>query len=352
GADLTYPKTDLGPGDFAWDYLKLHSTRINNDKGMQEQNLLHSVWPFPGTPAIYDSMVVDVQKLGILQRPDGGYSHADAVFDPIFAESEPDFDGDIDTLYAYGAAGPEVQGRGSVYHGKLCGLRWHSTKVNPVHGRIQWFGFSMYYMQTEHARNTFRQSMDWLRQDDGPVPVGHLSMTALRNGNDVTVRWTVTEGWEGAAYSVYREEASSEREKLSAPYSGRSQYEFVDRNAPGGKVSYWIEEQDRLGGTVWHGPIALEARDVANRARLAAVRPNPVSGPARLTYSLGAPGHVLLSIHDVSGREVGRLVNESQDAGMHEVRWDPDRGNLAAGFYVIRLETGDTKDVRKVLLVR
>ena len=117
-------------------------------------------------------------------------------------------------------------------------------------------------------------------------------------------------------------------------------------------MSYWIEEQDRLGGAVWHGPILLEAREVANRSRIAAVRPNPVSGSAQLTYSLATAGHVLLSIHDVSGREVGRLVNESQDAGTHEVRWDPDRRNLAAGFYVIRFETGDTKEVRKVLLVR
>src|SRR5262245_36586735 len=32
-ADLTYPKTELGPGDWAWDFLKLHSSKINNDKG-------------------------------------------------------------------------------------------------------------------------------------------------------------------------------------------------------------------------------------------------------------------------------------------------------------------------------
>ena len=351
GADLTYPKTELGPGDFAWDYLKLHSTRINNDKGMQQQHLLHSVWPFPGTPAIYDSMVVDVQKLSVFQQFAGGYAHADAVFDPIFAESEPGFEGDIDTLYSYGAAGPEVQGHGSVYHGKLCGLRWHSNEVNPLHGRVQWFGFSMYYMQTEQARNTFRQSMDWLRQDDGPVPVGLLSMMALRNGNDVTVRWTVTEGWEDAAYSVYREDTSREREKVSSIYSGRLQYDFVDRNAPSGAVSYWIAEQDRTGETTWHGPLAVAARGLEARARLAAVHPNPVSGSARLTYSLASAGHVLLSVHDVAGREVGLLVNETQDAGTHEVPWEPARGNLAAGFYVIRLEAGGVSDVRKVMLL-
>ena len=101
GADLTYPKTELGPGGFAWDFLKLHSTKINNDKGTNNANLFHAARWFPGVAAIYDTMSVDVTKLSLLRQAAGGFSHADAVFDPIYAESEPGFQGDLDTLYAY-----------------------------------------------------------------------------------------------------------------------------------------------------------------------------------------------------------------------------------------------------------
>jgi hypothetical protein len=41
----------------------------------------------------------------------------------------------------------------------------------------------MYYMQTEQAKKTFRQSLDWLRQADGVVPVNHVNFTSLRNGD-------------------------------------------------------------------------------------------------------------------------------------------------------------------------
>jgi len=354
GADLTYPITDLGPGDFAWDYLKLRSTRINNGKGVNAWDLLHSVWPFPGVPAVYDSMVVDVTKLPLLQHLYDGISHSDAVFDPIDAESDPEFEGDIDTLYAYGAAGPEVQGHGSVYHGKLCALRWHSTEVNPIHGRIQWFGFPMYYMNTEQARKTFRESLDWLRQNDGPVPVSHLSATAVRNDDAVVIRWDVTEGWENAAYSVYREASSLERQQVSSVFSGQSHYQFVDREVPAGPLSYWIAEDERTGGRSWYGPVTVLARPGELKPVLAPVEPNPVVASARLAYSLPRAGHVSLSVHDLSGRQVALLVNEDQESGRHEITWDPvasGRGRLAAGFYVIRLQAGSMQHVQKALVL-
>jgi len=175
GADLTYPKTELGPGDWAWDFLKLHSSKINNDKGTNVAHLFHAARWFPNVnsptgfmPAIYDTMSVDVTKLPILRVALGGFSHSDAVFDPNFAESEPDFRGDIDTLYAYGSAGPEVQGKTSQFDKKLCAQRWHDPDPDREHGRLQWFGFAMYFMHDDQARQTFKASLDWLREEQPP----------------------------------------------------------------------------------------------------------------------------------------------------------------------------------------
>jgi hypothetical protein len=169
GADLAYPKTELGPGDWAWDFLKLHSSKINNDKGTSNANLFHAARWFPKAGGgfmsdIYDTMSADVAKLPLFRQALGGFSHCDAVFDPLFAEQEPDFQGDIDTLYAYGSAGPEVQNRTSQYDKKLCALRWHDQSPQPLHGRMQWFGFELYYMHTDQAQKTFNQSLDWFRE--------------------------------------------------------------------------------------------------------------------------------------------------------------------------------------------
>jgi hypothetical protein len=168
GADLEYPKTSLRPGNWAWDFLKLHSTKIMNDKGTDDRNLMHSAWPFPGVRAVYDSMVVDPAKLGPYQRPLLGFAYSDAVFDPIYAESEEGFRGDIDSLYAYGTSGVEVLGKTSSYQGRLCALRWHDPDPNRLHGRIQWFGFALYFMKNEQAARTFKKSIDWFREESPP----------------------------------------------------------------------------------------------------------------------------------------------------------------------------------------
>ena len=87
----------------------------------------------------------------------------DAVFDPIFGESDPAFVGDIDSLYASRAYGNEVRNQPSSYHNKLVGLRWHDPSPKPVHGRIQWFAFPLYYMNDAEAQDTFNKSLDWFR---------------------------------------------------------------------------------------------------------------------------------------------------------------------------------------------
>ena len=172
-ANLVYPKEELGPGNFAWDFLKLHSTRIGNSKGLAQngKDNLARVRPFPGRPPIYEGMELDISKLNPAAVTRGA-SHADAIFDPLFAHSEADFKGIIDSLYVYGATGPEflTPPRSSSFENRLTGTRWHDPDPGRRHGRIQWFGFPMYFMFNNQAQDTFNKSMDWFREETVPTP--------------------------------------------------------------------------------------------------------------------------------------------------------------------------------------
>ena len=168
-SDLIYPKS-LGPGNWAWEFLKLRSPLINNDKGDHKQNLLHSVHPFPGVPIFYEGMAVDSTKLTAYEMDNGGIRFSDALFDPMYAEADPSFRGDVDTLYAYGAAGPEYQNRFSPYNNKPCAIRWHDPDPAREQGRVQWFGFEFYYFQNSQAAHVFKQSLDWMSEESPPGP--------------------------------------------------------------------------------------------------------------------------------------------------------------------------------------
>jgi hypothetical protein len=168
GADLTYPIDDarLVAGTFAWDYIKLRTTKIGNPKGeSDDKDFLWGVAPVPGKTAYYDSMTINPTKLRFPYQL--AVPYCDVIFDPIFAESDPTFRGDIDSLYVYRAFGPEKEGRNSTFHRRLNALRWHDDDPAPLHGPIQWFGFPLYYMINSQAQETFNRSMDWFR-DQGP----------------------------------------------------------------------------------------------------------------------------------------------------------------------------------------
>ena len=59
-------------------------------------------------------------------------SHSDVVFDPLFAHSEPDFRGQLDSLYVYGAAAVYLLDppRSSTYNNRLVAYNTGPTRLN------------------------------------------------------------------------------------------------------------------------------------------------------------------------------------------------------------------------------
>jgi hypothetical protein len=78
--------------------------------------------------------------------------------------------------------------------------------------------------------------------------------------------------------------------------------------------------------------------------------PNPFNPRTRIAYSLPANGFVKLSIYDVTGRLIERLVQTEQPAGEHVVEWDAKA--LPSGIYFYRLEVGQISETRKMILLK
>jgi hypothetical protein len=70
----------------------------------------------------------------------------------------------------------------------------------------------------------------------------------------------------------------------------------------------------------------------------ATASPNPFLRSTELRYNLTGRQRVILSIHDLVGRVVERLVDAEQDTGIRTVRFSADK--LPAGVYFARLCTG------------
>ncbi|UCG52040.1 MAG: T9SS type A sorting domain-containing protein [Candidatus Latescibacterota bacterium] len=89
---------------------------------------------------------------------------------------------------------------------------------------------------------------------------------------------------------------------------------------------------------------------VEGRVVLRPTSPNPFNPIAWIGYSLPQPGFVKLSIYDVTGKLVERLVEEDRPAGEHLVEWDAAR--FASGVYFYRLEVGEFVETRRMVLLK
>jgi hypothetical protein len=78
--------------------------------------------------------------------------------------------------------------------------------------------------------------------------------------------------------------------------------------------------------------------------------PNPFNPVTSIKYSIPKQSAVKLLVYDVVGREVATLVNSTLQAGNYEAEFDGT--NLASGVYFYRIEAGDFKDVKKMVLIK
>ncbi len=83
--------------------------------------------------------------------------------------------------------------------------------------------------------------------------------------------------------------------------------------------------------------------------------PNPFNPQTRIAFELAVPGRTRLSIFDLRGMVVRRLLGGVLDAGSHSVVWDgrSETGRqVSSGVYLYRLVTPTATLERKMLLVR
>lgn len=78
--------------------------------------------------------------------------------------------------------------------------------------------------------------------------------------------------------------------------------------------------------------------------------PNPFNPATTIRYQLSNAARVLLTVYNSLGKEITRLVDDYQNKGAHEIRFDAS--NLPSGLYLYRLQVGNAGQIRKMLLIK
>jgi hypothetical protein len=83
--------------------------------------------------------------------------------------------------------------------------------------------------------------------------------------------------------------------------------------------------------------------------------PNPFNPTTTISFNLPVRTNVQLTVFNILGQEVSRLVDDELAAGSHTVTWDGRAiggSEAASGVYLYRLQTDMFADVKKMILTR
>jgi len=83
--------------------------------------------------------------------------------------------------------------------------------------------------------------------------------------------------------------------------------------------------------------------------------PNPFNPVTKIRYDLPDDAYVTLTIHDMMGRRVRRLVDGPQTAGNRSIQWngtDEQGRAISAGLYLFSISAGQFNETRKMILLK
>jgi photosystem II stability/assembly factor-like uncharacterized protein len=78
--------------------------------------------------------------------------------------------------------------------------------------------------------------------------------------------------------------------------------------------------------------------------------PNPFNPSTAITFEIPKASNVIISVFDVNGRLVSKIIDNYFDAGSHQVVWDGS--NMSSGVYFYRIESGSFSQAKKMIQLK
>ncbi|MBK8551867.1 MAG: T9SS type A sorting domain-containing protein [Ignavibacteria bacterium] len=174
-------------------------------------------------------------------------------------------------------------------------------------------------------------------------PVEMSGFISNVNKNNVTLNWSTTMELNNQGFDIERQDVGSEMQDVwvKAGYvagNGNStetkSYAFSERLNTG-RYKYRLKQIDFNGGVNFHSLQNEVVVGIPATYSLSQNYPNPFNPTTKIDFELPHDGKVNISLYDISGREVAKLVNEVRTAGYHTIEFNGS--DLSSGMYFYRI---------------
>ena len=135
--------------------------------------------------------------------------------------------------------------------------------------------------------------------------------------------------------------------------------QVIDVKSEAGEVASWKLHRGNRHRSGYYG-LTLAAVDPDEMITPLAFHvsrnyPNPFNPITTFRVTTAEQSKLEVSVYDVSGRLVNRLINDNMDAGIHTVQWDGRNQSgyfVPAGVYFLQVISGENQHVQKMALIK
>lgn len=191
------------------------------------------------------------------------------------------------------------------------------------------------------------------------LPVELTSFCSQVKESDISLNWQTQTEVNCNAFEVERINlgtvgASDIWERVAfVPAHGNSNssnsYQYCDKGLAPGKYLYRLKVVDNDGSYYYSYTIEVDISRLMNFS-LSQNYPNPFNPNTTISYNLPVTGIVVVKVYNSLGQEVATLVNETQQAGNHTVKFNA--GNMPSGIYSYTIRSGNFSDMKKMILIK
>lgn len=196
--------------------------------------------------------------------------------------------------------------------------------------------------------------------EDTPVPVELVDFTVSNDLDKSFIQWSTASETNNLGFEIERARFNTETADYSefqligfvdgnGTTSEYHNYSFLDENLHSGKYEYRLKQVDYNGTYKYSEIVEINIIGVNNFV-LCQNYPNPFNPSTTISYQIPEREYVTIKIFDGIGTEIQTIVNETQNAGVHEVNFDASF--LCSGVYLYKIIAGKFQQSKKMLLVK
>ncbi len=157
--------------------------------------------------------------------------------------------------------------------------------------------------------------------------------------------------------ATYSQNADLHSKSENGTSATPNEYDFIDNTVtPGTSYEYRLRSVD-LDGIAQELALTVNvtASELPQQFALEQAYPNPFNSSTNVRFDVPFASNLRVTIYDVNGREIKRLVDGQVDAGNHVIMWNGRSSNgtkVASGAYFVRLTSGKFNTTRKIVLLQ